>query len=256
MSVMRKLIQRNNSGTSGFDKRFEYLIPDYQTRPYKGKFVYHDSSASLVPWEYSYLDEELRSTFDRFEDVQFTLFFSADQSAPYFDKWIQSSVPLKIWMGINDTIWDNPLSFFDASSEFWRNGRDVLNYGDLVSMFRNGDCDNDFSWRFMFDNAPFVYGKAYDEGTSDYTIENTRRIQILLQVSWIILGVMGGMVLISGFFFIRPSVNAIFREVDMVRVVLLLFLILYSVHCCFNGGTQIYSRSILCECASNYGNGR
>lgn len=218
MSVMRKLIVRNDSIASGFDQRFYNLIAGYRASDYKETYVAHPRSGLYVPWEYATLEHQISESMDTFEKIQSSLFFSADQRATYFSKWIQGTVPLNISRGANADRWINTLSYFDASSEFWRNGRDVLYYKDLVTKYRNGTCDSDFSWRFVFDNFPYIYADSYDQGTSDYTTENTLRIKSLLNISWMILGISGGIVVIVGAFFIRPCVNTVFREFDLVRI--------------------------------------
>lgn len=216
MSVMKKLIVRNNSISAGFDQRFEYLISDYETNSKKGTYRYHENSNLYVAWEYYSLEQHLFDEFKKFEEIQSTLFFGADQSAPYFKKWIEATIPLNISRGSSSDRWLNTLSFWDASSEFWRNGRDVLYKKDLYSFYNNGSCDSDFSWRFVFDNFPYIYAYNYDLGTSDYTDENTRSIRILLEISWTILGIASGVIFLVGILIIRPTVSRIFREVEIV----------------------------------------
>ena len=68
----------------------------------------------------------------------------------------------------------------------------------------------------MLDNFPFTLANAFNSETEVYSLENRRSVEDLLKNGWIILGIASLMVVWIGLFLIRPSINKIFRELDLV----------------------------------------
>jgi hypothetical protein len=186
-----------------------------------GKYEQVPGKKVWIPSEYFDLKERLHHRIEEFIESQEDLYFSADQHSASFKQWIEPAITLDIYRGENLPRWNVSYSIWDASTEFWRHAEEMIQRKDVLELYKYEQCDTDFYWRFIFDNFPYIYGDAFDEATGDYTKENTNRIMSLLEIAWTILGATSGVVLLVGFFFIRPSVNMVFREVDLATAALL-----------------------------------
>ena len=153
--MLRQLAQRNNS--QGFTGTNPYLDTYIRGAHSTGTFgpLKQDK---WVPSEYIHLQEEMMEELDSFEKNQHELFFNTDPSTETYQQWIEPSLTLLVTPGRGlraskekYNIWVL-ITFFslnnfvkDASTDFWRHARDILEIG-----IKNGTKTDQYVYMRLF----------------------------------------------------------------------------------------------------------
>lgn len=143
LHFLKQSIRANNSDI------YQKLLRNYLPEDYvfDNSYIPIKNTNYSLPKEFQYFRQKLLKRLLEFEKVQSTLFFSANQRSPYYYIWTDPSVPLKYYLGNGTPVWDNKLSMWDASSEFWTHARSILNHPDPAKLFEEGTLEQDLNWR-------------------------------------------------------------------------------------------------------------
>ncbi|KAI9204734.1 uncharacterized protein BJ171DRAFT_599135 [Polychytrium aggregatum] len=162
-----------------------------------------------------YYVNESMANFTTFFNTQEALFFGSDMSTPSYSFWLTPWIRLVYFMNgnVTNSTWINYLSTWDASSEFWRMGREAV--GISASSFLSSAHYSNPSWRFVMSNFPYTYANAYDKCTTMMVSDMQNGVQTVILAEWIALGAVGAILLLVGVFVFRPVLDTTFEETEL-----------------------------------------
>ncbi|KAJ3081902.1 hypothetical protein HK102_002068, partial [Quaeritorhiza haematococci] len=167
--------------------------------------VYQQNQTDLIEEFFQEMEEDLIE----FEQIQFYEFFSQSESTSSFNFWLDPNASffknIVVWRGWGNGWGPNPLNQFDASSEFWRHQRGVMNMDP--EYFRNGSYKFHESFRFVMDNFAFTYGDGYNLTTTAFTLERENEIRMVLLYTWVAFGAVCGVLILIGLSIFRPMLD-------------------------------------------------
>ena len=140
---MKQMIRANNSDI------YQTLLRNYLPQDYvfDNTYIHVPNTNYSLPKEYEFFRQNLLERLLEFEENQSILYFAMNQRSKYFAIWTDPFVPLKYYLGNGTPTWSNPLSVWDASSEFWTHARDILNHPDPAKLYAPNNLEEDLNWR-------------------------------------------------------------------------------------------------------------
>ncbi|KAJ3081919.1 hypothetical protein HK102_002061, partial [Quaeritorhiza haematococci] len=158
--------------------------------------------------------EHIFEELEEFEYIQFQQFFEEYEGSQTFKFWLDPEANIVVWRGDKEGWTANGLNQFDASSEFWRHQRAVLQMDP--EFFRNGSYKFHPSYRFVVDNLPFTYGDAYNLTAASITVQEEDKIRAVLLYSWVAFGAVCGVLVLIGAIIFR-TVTIRHKNLGIIR---------------------------------------
>ncbi|KAJ3079136.1 hypothetical protein HK102_004001, partial [Quaeritorhiza haematococci] len=156
-----------------------------------------------------FLRQRMLGYVQEFERIQYKEFFTQNENTGAYAYWLDPEISffkhIVVWRGKRRGWTPNPLNQYDASTEFWRHQRAVLNMDR--SLFANGSHKFHESFRFIMDNLPFTYGEGFNLTTTTFTVDEENEIRKVLFYSWVAFGAVCGVLFLIGVMIFRPMLN-------------------------------------------------